>query len=449
MKRKFPEDFIWGVSAASYQIEGAFREGGRGESIWDRFSHIPGNVRNDDNGDVSVDFYHRWREDIAIIKELGIPAFRFSLAWPRIFPADENGINEEGLLFYEAVLRELKAQGIAAVVTLYHWDLPQWAQDRGGWANREIVDWYCRYCRTVMQRFDGLVERWITFNEPWVACFEGYYTGNFAPGIRDFSMALQCAHNMLLSHGAAVRLFREDGYRGEIGITLNLSPKEPESDSAADRAAAVRRDGYANRWFLDPLFKERYPQDLTDWYEAQDVRLPKILPGDMQLIAVPVDFLGINYYNIDKTRACDGEWPLGFTQGRHDLPNTIYNWPITEWGLTQLLIRLKDEYAVPALFITENGLSALDNISLDGQVHDPYRIDYLQRHIGACLDAVEQGVPLRGYFVWTLLDNFEWNTGYYNRFGLVHVDRRTQKRTRKDSAYWYSRAAAANSPEVS
>ena len=329
MSRIFPEGFLWGVSSASYQIEGAVCEDGRGESIWDRFCRIPGNIRNGDTGDVAADFYHRWREDIETMRELDIPAFRFSIAWPRIFPDDEYRVNEKGLAFYENVLRALQEKGIAAVVTLYHWDLPQWAQNRGGWANREIVDWYGRYCETVMKRFDGLVEKWITINEPWVASFEGYYTGNFAPGIRDFSTALLSAHHMLCAHGKAVRLFRDGGYKGEIGITLNLSPKHPETDSAKDRAAAVRRDGYANRWFLDPLYGKGYPADMISWYESQGVVLPAVLPEDPELIAEKADFLGINYYNIDMTRACEGEWPLGFTQGRHSFPTTMYDWPVT------------------------------------------------------------------------------------------------------------------------
>ena len=444
MSAEFPRDFEWGVSSASYQIEGAVHEDGRGESIWDRFSHIPGNIRNDDTGDIAADFYHRYKEDIRIMKELGIPVFRFSLAWPRIFPSDEANSNEKGLAFYEDVLRELEKAGIKAVVTLYHWDLPQWAQDRGGWANREIIGWYCRFCETVMTRYNGLVDKWITFNEPWVMCFEGYYTGNFAPGMKDFSTALLAVHNMLCAHGEAVKLFRK-GFKGEIGITLNLSPKHPERDCEADREAAVRRDGYANRWFLDALFKKQYPEDMTNWYRSRGVVLPQIRPGDMELIAQPVDFLGINYYNIDMTRACEGEWPLGFTQGRHEYPNTIYNWPVTEWGLTEMLCRLKDEYDVKAVYVTENGLSSIDNVQLDGSVPDPNRIDYLKRYIGACHDAIEKGVPLKGYFVWAFLDNYEWNTGYFNQFGLVHVDRKTMKRTVKQSGYWYRDLIAANS----
>ena len=436
MKNMFPADFMWGVSSASYQIEGAVKEGGRGESIWDRFSHIPGNIYEDENGDTASDFYHRWREDIQCMKDLGIPAFRLSLAWPRIFPEDEYRINEKGLQFYEQVLLELKKQGIAAAVTLYHWDLPQWAQDRGGWANREIIRWYSLYCLAVMQRFDGLVEKWITFNEPWVACFEGYYTGNFAPGIRDFSTALLAAHNMLCAHGEAVNQFRNRGIKGEIGITLNLSPKQPQSDREADRSAAVRRDGYANRWFLDPVFRKCYPQDMWEWYEQQGVILPQVAEGDMERIAAPVDFLGVNYYNIDSTAACENEWPLFFRQGRHTFPNTIYNWPITEWGLTQLLCRLQEEYNVKAIFVTENGLSSIDNVQQDGTVRDPARIDYLKRHIGACAEAIRLGVRLKGYFIWSFLDSFEWNTGYLHPFGLVHVDRLTGKRTVKESGYW-------------
>lgn len=433
----FPDDFLWGVSGASYQMEGAVHEGGRGESIWDRFSHIPGRIANDDNADVAVDFYHRYEEDIRLIKELEIPAFRFSIAWPRIFPHDEAHVNEEGLQFYRRVLEELKHRGIRAVATLYHWDLPQWAQDRGGWANPEIIKWYAAYAYTVMSCLDGLVDCWITFNEPWVAVFEGYYTGNFAPGIRDFSMAVKCAHLMLLAHGMVVSRFRREGLSGKIGITLNLCPKEPETQSEQDRAASDIRDGYMNRWFLDPLFKGSYPADMIDYYRRQGVAVPEMTREEAHLIAVPVDFLGVNYYNIDFTRASSTGWPVYFEQGKTSWPKTVYDWPITEWGLKDILIRLKEEYAPAAIYVTENGMSALDYVSLDGQVHDPYRIDYLDRHIGACHDAISKGVPLKGYFVWSLHDNFEWNTGYRNQFGLIHVDRLTLERTIKDSGYWY------------
>lgn len=433
----FPKDFEWGVTTASYQIEGGCYEDGKGESIWDRFCRTPGNIRNGDTGDIACDFYHKYKEDIERIKELEIPFFRFSISWPRIFPDNGHTVNEKGLEFYERVFDELEESGIKAAVTLYHWDMPQWLQDMGGWQNRESIGFFCDYSKVVMERFKGRVHKWITLNEPWVCAFGGHYFGDFAPGIRDFSAALQAAHHMLCAHGEAVRLFRKHDFGGEIGITLNLCPREEASDKMVDKAAASINDGFANRWFLDPVFLGSYPGDMRAFYENKGVCLPKILENDMELISEKIDFLGINYYYVEFTAACEGNWPLGFRTLAGPYTVTEYGWPIVERGLTDLLVRLDREYGAPAIYVTENGASYLDNVNVKGEVLDDNRIDYLERHIAACGKALEKGVKLKGYFVWTLMDDFEWNTGFHNRFGLIYVDHRTQKRIIKKSGYWY------------
>lgn len=444
----FPEHFQWGVATAAYQIEGAVREGGRGESIWDRFSRIPGNIQNNDTGDTACDFYHKYAGDIQKVHEMGIPYFRFSVAWPRICPDDSGRINEEGLDFYDRVISELEKYNIKPVVTLYHWDMPQWLQDQGGWQNRKSISSFVQYAEAVFERFRGRVEQWITLNEPWVCAFNGHYWGDFAPGIRDFSAALLAAHHMLCAHGRTVRLFRKKGYKGQIGITLNLCPREGASDRPGDVRAARINDGFANRWFLDPVFKGRYPKDMEVYYREKGVCLPKQEAGDMDIISERIDFLGINYYYVEFTKACEDRWPLHFSVSPLDYPVTEYGWPIVERGLTDLLIRLKEEYGDPRIIVTENGASYLDSANVKGEVLDDNRIDYIERHIIACHKAVEQGVRLEGYYVWTLLDDFEWSTGYHNRFGLIYVDHRSQKRIIKKSGRWYTDVIRENGIKI-
>lgn len=445
----FPKQFRWGVATASYQIEGAVQEDGKCESIWDRFSHIPGNIRNNENGDRACDFYHRFADDIKKIHEMEIPYFRFSIAWPRICPDDGGKINEDGFAFYEKVICELEKYNIKPVVTLYHWDMPQWLQDQGGWQNRKSIACFKQYAEAVFERFHKKVDTWITLNEPWVCAFNGHYWGDFAPGIRDFSAALQTAHHMLCAHGETVKVFREKGYKGEIGITLNLCPRENASDRTEDIQAAQINDGFSNRWFLDPVFKGKYPEDMENYYKGKGVRLPRQEPRDMQIISEEIDFLGINYYNIEFTSKCEGRWPLDFEICALDHPVTEYGWPIVERGLTELLVRIKEEYGNPRIIVTENGASYLDSVNIKGEVLDDNRIDYLERHIISCHKAIEQGVRLEGYFVWTLLDDFEWPTGYHNRFGLIYVDHRDQKRTIKKSGYWYANVIRDNGIKIS
>lgn len=434
----FPEGFTWGVATASYQIEGGAYEGGKGESIWDRFTHTPGRTPHNATGDIACDHYHRWREDVALMKELGLTSYRFSIAWPRIFPQGYGEVNEEGIAFYSALVDELLAQGIEPCVTLYHWDLPQALQDEGGWTNPKTGEHYAAYCRLMFDRLGDRVRRWITLNEPWVVAFGGYFYGDFAPGVRDFSVALQAVHTQLCGHGLAVRIFREMGLPGEIGITLNLCPREGATSAPMDMAAAARNDGFGNRWFLDPLFRGGYPADMREYYLQKGLVLPKEQPGDRVLMAEPVDFLGINYYNIEFTRQDDSVWPLAFSleTGPHDVTN--YGWPIVAHGLRDLLVRLHREYGVAKIFVTENGASFLDVENIKGEVLDDCRIDYIERHLMACHEAIGQGVNLAGYYVWTLLDDFEWNTAYTQKFGLVYLRHGSLDRIIKKSGHWYA-----------
>lgn len=438
MKIQFSDDFVWGVSTASYQIEGGVKEGGRGETIWDRFSHIPGRVLHSDNGDMACDCYHRVQEDIALLKELGVKAYRFSIAWSRIFPRGYGEVSKEGLAYYRELIDGLNEAGIVPYVTLYHWDLPQKLQDEGGWCNRKTAEHFRDFCKVVFTEFGEKVHHWITLNEPWVVSFVGHYQGDMAPGMHDFSAALQTAHVQLLGHGMVVQLFRSMGLEGEIGLTLNLCPKEPLTDKAEDLAAAERHDGYANRWFLDPVYFGTYPEDMWKWYENRGVTMPEILDKDMELISVPVDFLGFNYYNIDYTVDDKNVWPIEFATGfSGGNPMTHYQMPVIPEGLYKILIRLHKDYHPSKIYITENGASYQEHPDRNGQILDEARIDYIYTHLEMAHKAMEEGVPLAGYFVWSLFDNFEWATGYENQFGLVYVDRKTQKRIKKKSFDWF------------
>ncbi|MCL6432125.1 MAG: beta-glucosidase [Anaerolineae bacterium] len=438
----FPNGFVWGAATASYQIEGAANEDGRGESIWDRFSHTPGNVLNGDTGDVADDHYHRWPQDIALMQSLGLKAYRFSIAWPRIIPDGIGAVNAAGLDFYDRLVDGLLAAGIEPFVTLYHWDLPQALQDRGGWPNRDSVAWFADYVAVVSRRLSDRVRYWITHNEPWVVAFAGHLMGVHAPGIRDPKAALQAAHHLLLSHGQAVSILRRNGNGAtRVGITLNLNWVDPASDQPADIEAARRQDGYVNRLFLDPVFKGSYP---SDFMELCGDLAPRIEEGDLQQISAPIDFLGVNYYSRSVV-ADDPNIPI--LRARAVLPPeaeyTEMGWEVYPEGLYRLLRRLHEDYAPAAIYITENGAAFADRVE-DGRVHDERRVAYLREHFVAAWRAIQQGVPLRGYFVWSLLDNFEWAYGYSKRFGIVYVDYATQERILKDSALFYRDVIAAN-----
>jgi beta-glucosidase len=442
MNYSFPKDFLWGAATASYQIEGASTEGGRGASIWDVFSDTPGKVHNGDNGDVACDHYHRYVADVGLMADLGLQAYRFSIAWPRILPNGTGDVNQVGLDFYDKLVDELLKKNITPYITLYHWDLPQALQDKGGWANRATVDAFVNYAEIVARRLGDRVNNWITHNEPWVVAFLGNEIGIHAPGIKDLSTATQVAHNLLVSHGLAVRALRSCLQpEAQIGITLNLGYYDGASDSEADQAAARRGDGYNNRWFLDPLFKGMYPEDMWQIFEGHH---PTIADGDFHLITTPIDFLGINYYN--RTVLADDSYG-NLLKGKQVFPEAEYtemNWEVYPEGLYKLLTLVQNTYNPAALYITENGAAYVDEISADGHVHDERRTAYLQGHFEAAHRAIADGAKLRGYFVWSLMDNFEWAFGYSKRFGITFVDYATQKRTLKDSALWYRQVIQAN-----
>lgn len=438
---QFPTDFCWGAATASYQIEGAAHEDGRGESIWDRFCATPGNVLNNDNGDIACDHYHRYREDIRLMKELGLNAYRFSIAWPRILPTGRGQVNAAGLDFYDQLVDALLAEDIEPFATLYHWDLPQALQDEvGGWASRETASAFAEYTDIVSRRLGDRVHQWITLNEPYVSAFMGHETGAHAPGLRDPRVAWQASHHLLLAHGLAVPLLRSNGDpRTRVGITLSLSPFEPATASEDDRLLAQFLDGKSNRWFLDPVFRGSYPKDVLDLLPSFGDIVPEGEPGDAAIIARPLDFLGINYY----FRMIVHQRP-GSKFGTFDRVHpegaeyTEMGWEVHPSGLYDLLTRFHKEYQIPALYVTENGAAFKDVVSEDGQVHDPRRVQYLHDHFTQAHTAMSEGVPLKGYFVWSLMDNFEWALGYTKRFGIVYVDYPTQRRIVKDSGKWYS-----------
>jgi beta-glucosidase len=438
----FPPDFMWGAATASYQVEGAWNEDGKGESIWDRFAHTPGKVANGDTGDVACDHYHRWPEDVALMKELGLKAYRFSISWPRVLPDGRGQVNPAGLDFYSRLVDGLLEAGIMPLVTLYHWDLPQALQDQGGWPARPCAEALVEYADVVSRRLGDRVKFWATFNEPHVSAFVGYQWGSHAPGHTDLDEALAAAHHHLLAHGWALPVIRGNSPDAQVGIVLNLIPTVAASPSAADRLAAWRVDGAINRWFLDPLAARGYPADVVQHFgRAMDF----VQAGDMETIATPVDFLGVNYYTRIITRSDEipdeENAPRTVSRGPEQ---TEMDWEVYPQGLYDVLGRVHFDYNFPALCITENGAAYPDQVGPEGQVEDPLRLAYYRRHLVQAARAIAAGVPLRGYFAWSLLDNFEWAHGYAKRFGLVYVDYETQRRIPKASARWYSRVIAAN-----
>jgi beta-glucosidase len=440
---RFPEGFLWGVATAAYQIEGAWNEDGKGISIWDTFSHTQGKIADGSTGDVACDHYHLWREDIALMKELGVKAYRFSIAWTRIIPQGAGPVNPEGLDFYDRLVDGLLEAGIKPFVTLYHWDLPQALQDIGGWANRDVAYYFADYAAVVAHRLGDRVKHWMTHNEPWVVAWVGHAWGHHAPGIKNTKVALQVAHHLLLSHGLAVEVLKDLGdAETRVGIVLNLSPVHPATESDEDKAAAHRNDGYHNRWFLDPIFVGSYPADMWEWFGQL---VPEVRPGDMSIISRRIDFLGVNYYTRSVVKH-DPQGGLLQLRGVHveGSEYTEMGWEVYPDGLYELLVRLHRDYKIPEIYITENGAAFKDEVTPDGKVHDERRLNYLREHFLRAHKAIQEGVPLKGYFVWSLMDNFEWAHGYTKRFGIVYVDYETQKRIIKDSGYWYQKVIAEN-----
>jgi beta-glucosidase len=439
LRRRFPPGFVWGAAVSAYQIEGAVAEDGRGESIWDRFSATPGKVVNADSGAVACDSYHRYRDDVRLMQELGLGAYRFSISWPRIVPEGRGRVNRAGLDYYERLVDELLAAGIEPFVTLYHWDLPQALEDQGGWPVRATAEAFAEYVEVVTERLGDRVSNWITQCEPWVVGWLGYGTGEHAPGRKSDADALAAAHHVLLSHGLAADVIRREAGGARVGITIDLVAFHPLTDSPEDRAAVVRSDGSRNRWILDPVLRGAYPEDMLDHFGPV---LPEIEDGDLETIAAPLDFLGVNYYTRSVVRAdSDGGSPV--TVDGDGVERTDMGWEVYPDGLHELLVRLHDEYDPPPLYVTENGAAYADH-RLNGSVHDPRRISYVERHLDAIARAIEDGVPVHGYFLWSLLDNFEWSFGYSRRFGIVYVDYETLERVPKASYGWYRDVIAAH-----
>jgi beta-glucosidase len=433
---RFPSNFTWGAATASYQIEGAWNEDGKGESIWDRFSHTPGKITNGDTGDVACDHYHRYPEDIALMHQLGLKAYRFSVSWPRVLPAGCGRVNPAGLDFYDRLTDALLAANLEPFITLHHWDYPQALYEQGGWLNRENLPYFADYAAILAKRLGDRIQKWTTFNEPGVIAWDGYVSGEHAPGVKgEKKMAFQVVHNLLVAHGLAVQAIRGVDPALKVGIVLSQWGVDPASDDPADVAAAQHAWNSGETAFLHPIFKGHYHPEMVD---ALGSDLPEIKAGDLALISQKLDFLGINSYS----RSVIG------AQGRvAPIPGSEYtdmNWEVCAPAFRRTLVRMHTDYRLPPIYITENGAAYPDVVSADGKIHDERRLDYLRQHFTQVRLAMQDGVDVRGYFVWSLLDNFEWGHGNTKRFGLIRVDYDTLKRTIKDSGEWYSRVIASN-----
>ena len=435
LARRFPREFLWGAATSAFQIEGATATDGRGPSIWDTFCATPGNVLGGGTGEVACDHYHRLEQDLDLMQSLGLPAYRFSIAWPRVQPAGTGAWNPAGMAFYDRLVDGLLARGIQPHATLYHWDLPQALQDAGGWNSRETVGRFVDYAASIGERLGDRLASIATHNEPWVVATLGHEQGIFAPGLKSRRVASQVSHHLLLSHGLALQSLRAAGVRCPLGIVLNQSPTEALCPTAAAESRARLEDGLLVRWYMDPLFAGHYPEDVLAHLGAD---APTVAPGDLEQIRQPLDFLGINYYT---RNLADEHGVRALPAGTPGL--TAMGWEVHPPGLSSLLQRLHRDYRLPALYIMENG-AAFEDTFAQGEVVDPQRIDYLRRHLEAVADARDAGVDVHGYFVWSLLDNFEWNHGYTQRFGLVWVDFATQERIIKRSGRWYAGVTREN-----
>ncbi|TWT23800.1 beta-glucosidase [Luteimonas marina] len=437
----FPQGFLWGAATAAHQIEGSPLADGAGPSIWTRFAHTPGMTLNGDTGDVACDHYRRWKDDVKLMRELGLKAYRFSTSWSRILPEGSGRVNQAGLDFYSRLVDELLANDIEPLLTLYHWDLPAALDDRGGWLNRDCADWFAEYGRVLYRALDGRVKKWVTLNEPWVVTDGGYLHGALAPGHRSKYEAPIASHNLMRAHGAAVQAYRAEGQH-EIGLVVNIEPKYPATDSAEDAAATRRAHAYMNEQYLHPALLGHYPPELREIFGDA---WPEFPAEDFDLIVQPLDFVGINYYTRSVTTANDS-YPLKAGGVRQPLGTyTETGWEVFPQGLTDLLLWFKQTYGDLPLYVTENGAAFFDPAAAeDGRVRDPLRIDYIRKHLRAIHDAIAAGVDVRGYMAWSLLDNLEWSLGYSKRFGIVHVNYETQARTPKDSARWYSGIIASH-----
>lgn len=442
----FPDNFLWGCATSAYQIEGSPLADGAGPSIWQSFAHTPNRVTDGETGDVACDHYRRYAGDVDLMGELGLNAYRFSIAWSRVLPEGTGRVNPAGLGFYERLVDRLLSRGIQPLATLYHWDMPAALDHRGGWLNRDSAQWFAEYADVVFRRLDDRVKMWATLNEPWVVTDGGYLHGALAPGHRNRFEAPIASHHLMLAHGAAVQAYRASG-RHRIGLVVNIEPKYPASQSEADLAATHRADAYMNRQYLDPALLGHYPQELQEIFGEAWPQWPA---EDLERIKQPLDFIGLNYYTRNVTRFDAASWPLQASAVRQKQATyTETGWEVFPQGLTDTLLWLKHRYGNLPLYITENGAAFFDPPQVEGDLlEDPLRVDYLRKHVRAVHEAIRHGVDVRGYFAWSLLDNFEWALGYTKRFGLIHVNYATQKRTFKASARLYSQIIAANGGNV-
>jgi beta-glucosidase len=443
----FPKGFLWGAATAAYQIEGAWNKDGKGENIWDRFTHQKYRIHNRETGDTACDHYRLMPKDVALMKSLGLQSYRFSVSWTRVLPQGRGKVNPKGLGFYDRLVDALLAAGIAPNVTLNHWDLPQALEDLGGWPDRRSADWFTDYARVVFEKLGDRVAMWSTHNEPFIVAFLGYATGDFAPGLADWNMGIRAAHHLLLGHGQTVDLFRQSGCKGQIGIVLDHPWYVPASDDPADIAARDRTFSATQGIFLEAIFHGRYPELLSTWSKSL---IPPVQPGDMKQISRPIDFLGINHYStVAIGFSCRG----GFLKNHREeisspaMGKTFVGWGIYPPGMTAVLESLRDRYGNPPVYITENGTALVDTPDSKGFVDDWGRVDYLRSYLRAVHAAVAQGCDVRGYFVWSLMDNFEWAFGYEPRFGIVRTDYKTMRRIPKRSALWYKEVIEKNGVE--
>ena len=438
----FPDNFVWGCATASYQIEGAWDEDGKSESIWDRFCRTPGKVRNDETGDVACDHYHRYKDDVALMRELMLKSYRFSISWPRTYPDGLSAANDKGIDFYSKLIDELLAADILPFPTLYHWDLPQALQEKGGWANRDTAKRFEEYAYNIVEKLGDRVKKWMIFNEPWVFTIMGYMNGHHAPGIKEPSMAMRATHIVNLAQGMAARAMRETGNVEELGTAFSMSGATPASKSQADKEATERRFAFANLWFLEPMQNGRYPDAYLDKENLYD-RLG-VEAGDMEIVKAPADFIGINLYTGGEYEHDSQDPNLGVRQARREPgERTDFGWEVRPEELHDVIMRIWNDYKLP-IYVTENGASYDDVPNEDGEVPDERRVSFLERYIAQVARAIDEGADVRGYYLWSLMDNFEWAFGYEHRFGITYVDFETQKRTIKQSGYWY-RDVIANS----
>jgi beta-glucosidase len=440
---RFPPGFLWGASTSAYQIEGSVDVDGRVPSVWDRFAHTPGTIEDGSTGDVACDHYRRWEDDLDLMRWMGLRAYRFSVAWPRVI-RDDGSVNAAGLDFYRRLAEGLEERGIVPMLTLFHWDLPVRLHDAGGWPNRDTAERFAEYAEVVAAALGDVVPLWITHNEPWVHAFLGSGTGIHAPGERDWPRAFATAHELLRSHGLAVAAIRSASPTAKVGLAADLYAIEPASDRPEDLEAATRMDGWRNRWILDPLLRGSYPQDTLAAVERDVAPATWMRDGDLATISAPLDFLGVNFYWRQQVEAGGDGDLLAVRQVEPVPPLTAMGWEIVPDRLETVLRRVGRDYPGVPLYVTENGAAFEDEVGADGRVDDPRRVDYLRRHVTAVADAREAGVDVRGYFVWSFLDNFEWARGYVPRFGLTYVDYATQARTPKASAAWYRGLIAAS-----